>query len=118
MPSQLSAVDPVTVALSTTADTPLAGTPPRPATCSSIDWPLPTGPTADPGRPTPERVSRIRAGVSGVNSPRGSGVRSIRPTVSCAVVYHSVLPAPAVTACAFNPRSVTVPSGAMEPPLG
>src|SRR5450759_750975 len=52
----------VTTTLSVTAVTPLAGTPPRPVTCSSTDAPA-AGRAA--GAPTPVRVSRIRAGATG-----------------------------------------------------
>lgn len=59
----LVAVGPTAVTLSTTADTPVAGTPPRPVTCRSIDEPPLTLPAAPV--PVPSRVSRRRAGVTG-----------------------------------------------------
>ncbi len=50
----------VTVTLTTTADTPVAGTPPMPVTPAAMVAP---GPTGDTNPPVPLRVSRIRAGV-------------------------------------------------------
>ena len=60
----------VTVTLSTTADTPEAGTPPRPATGR---WTVPCGPTLATGAPIPDRVSRSLAGVSDWNAPGSVG---------------------------------------------
>lgn len=60
--SQLSALGSVTVTLSTTADTPTAGTPPRPVTWSRR---LEAGPSLAAGAPTPNRVSSNRDGASG-----------------------------------------------------
>src|ERR1019366_3348319 len=51
----------VTVRFTTTADTPVAGTPPRPATCSTSSAPCPTGAAA---APRPDLVSGTRAGDS------------------------------------------------------
>ena len=59
--SQLGAVPPVAVRLSTTAETPPAGTPLSPVTCRSTDCPAPTGPAS----PLPDLLSARRAGVSG-----------------------------------------------------
>ena len=58
----LDAVGPTTVRLTTTADTPDAGTPPRPVTTTSRTDPPANG---APGVPRPDRVSTIRAGVTG-----------------------------------------------------
>src|SRR2546425_845426 len=58
------AVVSVTVTLSTTADTPLAGTPPTPVTVKSSE---PPGPSGWLNPPVPLRVSRIRAGARLVN---------------------------------------------------
>src|SRR5664279_1198592 len=57
---------PVTVTFTTTADTPAAGTPPRPVTCRCS---VPCAATAAFGAPTPVRVSNNRAGVSDVTPP-------------------------------------------------
>ena len=60
-------VGPVTVTLSTTADTPApAGTPPAAKTLRLTVWFGPNGPWRTP---SPERVSMIRAGVSGWYRP-------------------------------------------------
>ena len=56
----------MTVTLRATADTSLEGTPPAPVTCTSTDCP---GPTLDETPPVPVRVSRMRAGVTGVKRP-------------------------------------------------
>src|SRR6202521_799759 len=61
--TKLDAVASAAVTLSTTAETPVSGTPPRPLTCSVIAWPAPTGAVYPP---LPFRVSRIRAGTSGL----------------------------------------------------
>ena len=62
---KLAAVVSVAVIFITTAVTPEAGTPPRPVTRKSN---TPPGPRA-PDSPSPDRVSKIRLGVSGVRSP-------------------------------------------------
>src|SRR5665648_863191 len=56
----------VTVTFNTTADTPEAGTPPRPATCNATVLPATTGAF---GAPTPARVSNNRDGDNDVNPP-------------------------------------------------
>jgi len=53
-----------------TAATPVAGIPPRPVTCTSITWP---GPTLAAAAPRPERVSRMRAGLTAVKPPGVAG---------------------------------------------
>ena len=55
---------------SATADTPVAGTPPCPVTCTEIDPVDGTGPAA----PWPIRVSMMRAGGSGATAPGVLGV--------------------------------------------
>src|SRR5450631_2392412 len=62
-------VGPTRVVLITTAETPVAGTPPRPVTCRSA---MPPGPS----EPAPERLrkSRIRAGSTGLKRPRAEAV--------------------------------------------
>src|SRR5207248_7263401 len=57
-------VEPATVVLRTTADTPVAGTPPAPVTCRSS-----TPPRSGVGPPRSIRVSARRAGVRPWNSP-------------------------------------------------
>ena len=52
----------VLVMLSTTAPTPVSGTPPRPVTSSVI---VCAGPSRPSGAPLPSRVSSTREGVSG-----------------------------------------------------
>src|SRR5947209_17964657 len=59
----------VTVTVKATAETPVAGTPPRPVTCRFRVAP---GPIAAAGAPVPSRVSRMRAGVTGWK-PAGDG---------------------------------------------
>src|SRR2546423_5614977 len=56
---KLAAVGLVTATLRTTAPAPVAGTPPTPATWTSIVW---WGPTLAVKPPVPYRVSRMRAG--------------------------------------------------------
>src|ERR1035437_7818548 len=56
----------VTVRFTTTADTPAAGTPPRPETCSTSPPPCPTGAAE---APMPVRVSSTRAGDTVTNAP-------------------------------------------------
>src|SRR5664280_329967 len=56
----------VTVTFNTTAATPEAGTPPRPATCRCT---VPPAGTAALAAPTPARVSNNRAGASDANPP-------------------------------------------------
>ena len=56
----------VTVTFSTTAETPVAGTPPRPATCRCT---VPLAGTATAAAPTPMRVSNNRAGANEPNAP-------------------------------------------------
>src|SRR5215468_6139587 len=58
---KLFAVGAVTVRFNTTDETPVAGTPPRPVTCSRRTRPAPR---AALGAPLPVRVSRIRVGVN------------------------------------------------------
>src|ERR1035437_8065902 len=65
------AVGSVTVTLATTADTPVAGTPARPATCRTRSAPAATGATA---APLPVRVSSTRAGDTVANAPGVVGV--------------------------------------------
>src|ERR1700710_1714228 len=61
----------VAVTFNTTADTPLAGTPPRPSTVTdTVPCPAP----AASAPPTPERVSITRAGANGPNAPAALGV--------------------------------------------
>src|SRR5438128_1950868 len=48
--------------LSTAASAPARGTPPTPPTCTSIDCP-------GPSLPVPSRVSKIRAGTTGLKQP-------------------------------------------------
>ena len=67
---KLPAVVFVTVTFSTTAPTPVAGSPPAPATGMLLVCCGPNGPLMPP---VPSRVSRMRAGVTGVNSPFGIG---------------------------------------------
>src|SRR5438270_923238 len=76
----------VAVTFNTTATAPDVGTPPVPATCTSID-----APSVSVEPPCPDRVSRIRAGVNGKNvaAPVGAapedgcqGVGAITPTTS------------------------------------
>src|SRR5665648_998083 len=56
----------VTVTFNTTADTPDAGTPPRPVTCNATGPPATTGAF---GAPSPARVSSSRDGDNDVNPP-------------------------------------------------
>src|SRR5450755_1684810 len=63
-----------TVAFTTTADTPVAGTPPCPVTCNETDPNAGTGPDA----PCLVRVSMIRAGGSEATAP---GVLGVPPTM-------------------------------------
>jgi hypothetical protein len=56
----------VTVAFRTTARTPVAGTPPRPVTCTLIVPSAGTGPLTPP---VLSRVSRMRDGVTGTSAP-------------------------------------------------
>src|SRR5665648_737578 len=60
----------VTVTLSTTAETPEAGTPPRPVTCNATVPPVPTGAV---GAPTPIQVSSNRDGANDPNAPATVG---------------------------------------------
>ena len=60
--TNVDAVGCTPVTLRTTAETPEAGTPPRPSTATSIAWPGPTGADVTP---VPSRVSSTRAGGSG-----------------------------------------------------
>ena len=55
----------VTVTVPARPSTPLAGTPPAPVTCTSIE------PLAATAPPAPRRVSTRRLGVTGTNRPRG-----------------------------------------------
>src|SRR5947208_1300440 len=66
-----AAVAPVAVTFTTTADTPLAGTPPRPVTCTATAACALTGAL---GAPTPLRVSSNRDGATGTNAPAADGV--------------------------------------------
>src|SRR5258706_448350 len=79
----------VTLSLTTTAPTPLAGTPPRPATCTSMVWPAVTA-ELNPSSVglKPGRLSRIRAGVRAVyavllvgNQPMTSRITWVDPVV-------------------------------------
>src|SRR5436305_1285691 len=65
---KLAAVVFVTVTFSTTAVAPLTGTPPAPVIWTER---LPPGPRCEPafGWPLPERVSVMRAGLTGTNWP-------------------------------------------------
>src|SRR5674476_235894 len=56
----------VTVTFNTTAETPLAGTPPRPVTCRCT---TPRAGTATGAAPTPVRVSNNRDGSKDPNAP-------------------------------------------------
>ena len=71
---KLAAVGDVTVTFMTTATAPVAGTPPWPLTCTFTVAAGPTGPVMPP---VPVRVSRIRAGVNGLNRPPGGGAVSV-----------------------------------------
>src|SRR5437879_243618 len=66
-------VVPVTATLTTTADTPLVGTLPRPVIWTSMVWPGPTAPSPTPTGVGPTRVSKMRAGSSGWYAPPFSG---------------------------------------------
>src|SRR5674476_985625 len=72
------AVGSVAVTLATTADTPVAGTPARPATCRTRSAPAATGATA---APLPVRVSSTRAGDTVANAPGAPGAPSARVAV-------------------------------------
>src|SRR5215472_6161058 len=65
---KLSAVVSVAVTFRTTAETPEAGTPPRPVTCRVS---VCAGPTAAMGAPLPMRVSSRREGERALNIPNG-----------------------------------------------
>ena len=60
----LAAVGAVVVTLRATAATPLAGTPPWPATCTVRVWPAPTAWQPPSQLPVPMRVSSTRAGLT------------------------------------------------------
>src|SRR5690242_1665361 len=55
----------------TTAETPLEGTPLRPVICTAIDLPAPTSAL---GAPLPVRLSNTRAGATGTYAPAAVGV--------------------------------------------
>src|ERR1035437_7826540 len=61
----------VAVTFNTTADTPVSGTPPWPATCSTT---VPPGATAPVGAPNPVRVSNNRNGARDPSAPATIGV--------------------------------------------
>ena len=92
-------VAPVTVTLTTTADTPVAGTGPRPVTWTVT---VPALGTAPAGAPTPDRVSSIRVG----------GTEPTAPGVVGAVTAFG-----GVAAEATGPLGVAGPSAA-APALG
>ena len=65
------------VMFTTTADTPVLGTPPRPVTCRVM---VPDGPMgAATPVPVPSRVSSRRAGDSGHQVTRGGRGRDVEP---------------------------------------
>src|SRR5262252_6037266 len=71
-----AAVEAVAVTLTTTADTPLAGTPPLPVTCTATAV---CGWIAALGAPTPLRVSSTRDGPTAANAPAADGLADARP---------------------------------------
>jgi hypothetical protein len=78
------AVGAVTVTLSATADTPVAGTPPRPVTARVTEV---VGPF---GAPSALRVSSSRAGVRPVKEPPGAVVRTVPGAATAAPVPAAV----------------------------
>src|SRR5262245_15778800 len=112
-----AAVGSTTVTFITTAETPVAGTPPRPVIWAANVWPLPSGPGTPP-RPRPVRVSRMRAGAIPVNSPEGSGAHEILPSESWApsTVNHMYPSGPA--AMSWGPASMRPPWCRVTVPVG
>src|SRR5712692_7113699 len=94
---KLVAVGPVTVRLSTTPTTPVAGTPPWPVTCSET---VASGPSG----PAPARVSSSRAGGSGWYMPLPSVADSGVVTQPATSKMASVEPAEPL-------NTLTLPSG-------
>ncbi len=96
-----TAVASVAVTLSTTAATPVRGTPPRPRTDTSMVVAGPTGPAPLPAPSTvgaPERVSSKRAGARPTNRGDAAAARPTRPSS----------PAPPITAATANVAASTV----------
>ena len=90
----------VTVTLTTTADTPVAGTPPRPVICTATSAPAATGAAA---APSPVRVSRTRLGATVTNVP-SAWVTQVK-----VVLPPAKVPSVAVAVTVKRPTVVGVP---------
>jgi hypothetical protein len=112
----VAALGRVTPTFSTTADTPLPGTPPTPVTVTST---MPSGPTAALGAPMASRVSSTRAGLRAwnwapslrepsSNQPTTSATRS---TVPAALNRRTAPPTPTLAATMLF---TTVPGSALR----
>src|SRR5450631_1053080 len=98
----------VTVRFTTTADTPVDGTPPRPATCSTRSAPDPTG---APALLLPVRVSSTRAGDTVTSAP-GARITQVKVVLPVAKV-----PSVAEMVTVLCPKTEEVPRISPVPEL-
>lgn len=112
------AVPPVTVTFSTTAEAPVAGTPPAPVTSSDRVWPAVNGParaTLDPDRVSSTREGGrawkpVAGGSAGVTAADGLEAVPWPPTVRAATVNVYGVPRarPGTMAAVPGPSTLTV----------
>src|SRR5664279_4415803 len=109
------AVGAVTVTFSTTADTPVAGTPPCPVTLTATVAPART---AAAGAPVPDRVSSTRSGATDPNPPGATGAPATGVFVTAAATGSTAagaMTAP-TTASAKTAISTRIKAFTSDPP--